>query len=192
MPYFYCHDKSEANFSSLLKNILEKWESLRLSDDFINVLKETAFVKRKESGGNGEIVFVKPDQLFDPRNQLLDFVFDQDRSCFPAEEFTTESSLDILVTVGLKTEVDKDTFLKCAWIVEEEQSFSKALKLFEYFNEHFGEFFDNNRGEFIRNLAEVCCVPVVDGLSLCRFRDAGKSQIISFLQLETIVVIQKI
>ena len=159
-----------------MKNILEKWTILSQSDGFIDVLKETAFVKRKENNGNGQIVFVKPNQLFDPRNELLNFVFDQDRSSFPAEEFETEASLDILKTLGLRTTVDKDTFLKCAWIVEGEQSVPKAMKLFEYFNEHFGEFFDNNRGEFIRNLAEVCCVPAAEGqsLSLCRFRDAGK------------------
>jgi hypothetical protein len=132
-------------------------------------------VKRKENSDNGEIVFVKPDQVFDPRNELLNLIFDEDRSCFPAEEFATEESLSILETLGLQTAVDKDTFLKCAWIVEGEQSVPKAVKLFEYFNDHFGEFFDNNRGEFIQNLAEVCCVPTTEdqSLSLCRFRDAG-------------------
>ncbi len=114
--------------------------------------------------------------MLDPRNELLNFVFDQDRSCFPAEEFATDGSLHILEAIGLQTNVDKDTFLKCAWIVEGEQSIPKALKLFEYFNEHFGDFYDNNRGEFIRNLAEVCCVPAAEdgSLSLCRFRDTGK------------------
>ncbi len=114
--------------------------------------------------------------MFDPRNELLNFIFDKDRSCFPAEEFSTIESLDMLVAIGLKTIIDKDTFLKCAWIVEGEQSIPKALKLFEYFNEHFAEFFDNNRGDFVRNLAEVCCVPAADGqsLGLCKFRDAGR------------------
>ena len=133
-------------------------------------------MKKKENNGNGEVIFVTPNQLFDPRNELLNFVFDKDRSHFPAEEFDNNDALCKLVSVGLKTGVDKDTFLKCAWIIEGEQNIPKALKLFEYFNEHFAEFYDNNRGEFIRNLAEVCCVPTINDkvMGLCRFRDAGK------------------
>ncbi len=140
------------------------------------MLKETAFVKRRESRGHGEVIFVKPGDLLDPRNELLNKIFDKDRSCFPAEEFDSEESLKILEEVGLQTSVDKDIFLKCAWIVEEEQNISKAIKLFEYFNENFGSFVDNFRGEFIQNLAEISCVPVTENqsLSLCRFRDAGK------------------
>ena len=119
-------------------------------------------------------MFVKPNEVLDPRNELLNFIFDEDRSCFPTEEFSTDESLEKLVNVGLKTNIDKDTFLKCALIVEGEQSLPKALKLFEYFNLHFAEFYDNNGGDFVRNLAEVCCVPTADGLGLCKFRDAGK------------------
>lgn len=158
--------------------MLNKWNTLRDSEGFIEVLKETAFVKRRENRSSGDIVFVKPNELFDPRNELLKTIFDTDSSCFPAEEFTSVSSLKMLEEVGLKNEIDKDTFLKCAWIVEEEQSISKALKLFEFFNENFGSFVDNHRGEFIQNLAEICCVPAAENqsISLCRFRDAGKSK----------------
>lgn len=132
-------------------------------------------MKRREYSGHGEVVFVKANELFDPRNELLNKIFDINRSCFPAEEFESEESLKILEEIGLQTSVDKETFLKCAYIVEEEQNVSKALKLFEYFNENFGSFVDNHRGEFIQNLAEICCVPAAEGqsLSLCRFRDAG-------------------
>lgn len=118
---------------------------------------------------------MKPRELYDPSNELLNLIFDQDRSWFPCDEF--EESSDILKELGLQSTVDKKTFLKCALVVEKEQSVTKALKLFEYFNEHFGEFFDNNRSEFIQTLAGICCVPsALDGesLSLCRFQDAGK------------------
>jgi len=160
---------------AVVKNILEKWSDLKNSNSLIDILKNTAFVKRKENMGNGEIVFVKPSQLFDPRIDILNVIIDEDRSCFPAEEFATEESLNMLKIVGLQTSVDKDTFLKCAWIVEGEQSVPKALKLFEYFSEHFEDFYDNNRGDFIRNLAEVSCVPAAQGQSigLYRFRDAA-------------------
>ncbi len=133
-------------------------------------------MKRKQRVGHGEVVFVKPSQLFDPRNPLLNAVFDKDRSLFPAEEFETTKALDILETVGLQTKVDKETFLKCAWIVEEEQDVTKSTLLFEYFAENFGDFYDNNQ-DFTRNLSEVRCVPgEIDGqLGLHRFRETGKS-----------------
>ena len=140
-------------------------------------------MKRRQNRGHGEVLFVKPSDLFDPRNELLKKIFDKDRSCFPVDEFETEDSLKILEEVGLQTAVDKDIFLKCAWTVEEERSISKAMKLFEYFNENFGSFVDNHRGEFIHNLAEISCVPANNNqsLTLCRFRDAGK--FVSYLYL---------
>ena len=111
-------------------------------------------------------------------------IFDNDSSFFPAEEFANEQAVDILKNVGLCTKVDKEIFLKCAWIVESEQSISKSFKLFDYFGDHFGEFFDNNQ-EFTRQLAEVQCVPAeVDGgsLELFKFREtvAPKDRHVAF------------
>jgi len=149
----------------------------------LNVLKETAFVKRTQREGLGEVVFVKPSQLYDPRNKLLHTIFDKDRSLFPAEEFETTKALEVLESVGLQTKVDKDTFLKCAWIVEEEQDAKKATLLFEYFTEHLGDFYDSNV-DFIRNLAEVRCVPAEiegEGSALYRFRETGKCYVLQFL-----------
>ena len=132
-------------------------------------------MKRTQRHGHGEVVFVKPSQLYDPRNNLLQAIFDKDRSLFPAEEFGVPTALDILESVGLQTKVDKDTFLKCAWIVEEEQDVKKAALLFEHFAEHFGDFYDGNQ-EFTRNIAEIRCVPgEADGeVALYRFRETGK------------------
>ena len=150
----------------------------------METLKDTSFVKRRQS--SGQVVFVKPNQLYDPRVELLSFMFDNDSSYFPAEEFGSEEALDVLKSVGLCTTVDKDIFLQCAWIVEGEQNISKAFKLFEYFGEHFGEFFDNNQ-EFTRQLAEVQCVPAeVDGstraIELFKFREtvAPKDRHVAF------------
>lgn len=138
-------------------------------------MKESEFVKRTQRAGHGEVVFVKPSQLYDPRNQLLSTMFDKDRSLFPAEEFETAKALEMLESVGLQTKIDKETFLKCAWIVEEEQDVMKATLLFEYFAEHFGDFYDNSQ-DFTQNLSEVRCVPgEIDGqVALHRFRETGK------------------
>ena len=127
---------------------------------------------------------MKPKQLYDPRVELLSTILDNDSSFFPAEEFANDKSLDILKKVGLCTKVDKDIFLKCAWTIESEQNISKSLKLFDYFGEHFGEFFDNNQ-DFTRQLAEVQCVPAeVDGgsLELFKFREtvAPRDRHVSF------------
>ena len=102
-------------------------------------------------------------------------MFDKDKSLFPAEEFANTKSLEMLESVGLQKKIDKETFLKCAWIVEEEQDLMKASLLFEYFAENFGDFYDNNQ-EFTQSLSEVRCVPgEIDGqLSLHRFRETGK------------------
>lgn len=147
-----------------------------MSDDLVAVLKETAFVKRTQREGLGEVVFVKPSQLFDPRHQLLGEIFDKDKSLFPAEECSSTKALNVLEIVGLQTKVDKDTFVKCAWIVEEEQDVDKAIVLFEYFTEHFGDFYDNNQ-DFTSTLGEIRCVPGEidgEGVGLYRFRETGK------------------
>ena len=153
---------------------MDKWEVLRLSDDLISALKETEFVKRKQRGDIGEIVFVKPSQLLDPRHSLLGRIFDNDTSHFPAEEFGSSKALEVLQQVGLGTKVDRDVFLKCAWIVEEEKSVEKGILLFEYFAENFGEFYDNNQ-DFTNSLCEICCVPgEFNGqMDLYRFADTA-------------------
>ena len=160
----------------MLQNILSKWETLRDSDALVECLKDVPFVKRKQDETGGEVVFVKADQLYDPRNNFLSLMFDKDPSCFPIEEFASEESLNMLSSVGLKNTVDKDIFLKCAWMVEAEQSLTKSMKLFEYYSEHFGEFYDNNQ-EFCEQLSEVQCVPAEldgDSLALYRFHDIGE------------------
>lgn len=132
-------------------------------------------MKRATREGHGEVVFVKASQLYDPRNKLLSNIFDKDKSIFPIEEFKTTKALTVLESVGLQNKIDKDTFLKCAWMVEEEQDVEKATRLFEYFADNFGEFYDNNQ-DFTGQLAEVNCVPgEIDGqITLHRFRDTGE------------------
>jgi hypothetical protein len=141
----------------------------------LNELKETAFVKRKLHG-DSEITFVRPSQVFDPRNPLLKTIFDKDKSLFPTDEYETTKALEILEKVGMQRTVDKETFLMCASVVETERDVHKAIFLLEYFSDHFGEFYDNSK-EFCSKLSEIEFVPCeIEGsdLALYRFCDAGK------------------
>ena len=72
--------------------------------------------------------------------------------------FNCESSLEMLSSFGLKKNVDKDIFLKCAWIVETEQCIPKALNLFKYYSENVAICHDSTQ-EFNRCLAQIRCVP---------------------------------
>lgn len=152
-----------------------KWQVLKVSNDFVSVLKETDFVKSKQHN-DSHIIFVRADSLYDPRNKFISAMFDNDSTCFPLEEFNCESSLEMLSSLGLKKNVDKDIFLKCAWIVETEQCIPKALKLFKYYSENFADFHDSTQ-EFNRCLAQIRCVPAEleeNPMTLYRFADTGK------------------
>ena len=167
-----------AQKESVCDTILAQWSVLENDEGFVETMKATPFVKRVNSGTHStEVVFVQALQLLDPRNPLFASVFDEDRSCFPAEEFQREEWLEILTKVGLKTVVDKDAFLACAWKVEAEQSVPKAMELLAYYHDHFGDYFDSSQGEFGRTLACIQCVPAeMHGaqLSLYKFCDVGK------------------
>jgi hypothetical protein len=159
----------------LAQNIFTDWDTLSASDELLDELKNTAFVKRKLKN-DGEITFVRPSQVFDPRHQLLKAIFDNDRSLFPAEEFQSVKALDILERVGLQRAVDKETFLMCATVVEMERDLRKAIILLEYFSDHFGEFYDSNK-DFCSKLSEIKFVPceVEEGdVALHRFCDTGE------------------
>lgn len=157
---------------AVIKTILNQWEILRLSDSLISALRETSFVKCKQS--EGEIIFVRPNQLLDPRNKIFGCIFNSNQSVFPAEEFSSEASLKMLEAVGLSSKVDKDVFLKCARIAEDEEDTQKAQVLLEYFSEHFGEFMDNVH--FMQTLANIKICPAMMGkgmINLYRFKDVA-------------------
>lgn len=171
-----------------LQTILNKWEILRLSDDLVAALKETSFVKCKQS--EGDIIFVRPNQLLDPRNKIFGCIFNRNQSVFPAEEFSTETSLNMLEMVGLSSKVDKDVFLKCARIAEEEEDTRKAQVLLEYFSEHFGEFMDNF--DFMQTIANIKFCPAVMGgerVKLYRFQEvaAPKDENLTFSVLPVMI-----
>jgi len=159
----------------LCETIAAKWENLRLSGEFINVLKKTPFVKRTKNDFGGEIEFVEPGTLFDPRNDFLYSMFDGSQNKFPAGEFREDKWLEILAEIGLNNNIDKDVFLQCAWRVETQNDVEKGLKLHNYYAEHFAEFYDSTQ-EFNRKFSEIKCVPgSIDEESMClyKFKDVA-------------------
>lgn len=53
-------------------------------------------------------------KLFDPRVEVLKEIFGDEPDAFPTGEFAKEEWLHVLVDIGLKNKLDKETFLQCA------------------------------------------------------------------------------
>ena len=173
LPQF--HNMPLSQKESVCETIVLKWEILKQSTEFLDVLKETSFVKRSKNDFGGEIEYVVPSQLLDPRNKFLYDMFDGSENKFPAREFKDEKWLTILSEVGLNNNIDKEVFLQCAWKVESQCNVEKAMQLLRYYSEHFGEFYDSTQ-EFSTRLAEIRCVPAEmdnEPLSLYRFQDVA-------------------
>lgn len=56
----------------------------------------------------------KASKLFDPRVEVLREIFSDEPDAFPMGQFAEEAWLDLLVDVGLRNKLDKDTILQCA------------------------------------------------------------------------------
>lgn len=60
----------------------------------------------------------KANKLFDPRNEVLKEIFGDEPDAFPPGEFGEQPWLDVLVDIGLRNKLDRDTILQCAKKVE--------------------------------------------------------------------------
>ena len=56
----------------------------------------------------------KASRLFDPRTEVLKEIFGDEPDAFPPGEFGEEAWLDVLVDVGLRNKLDRETTLQCA------------------------------------------------------------------------------
>lgn len=56
----------------------------------------------------------KASKLFDPRTEVLKEIFGDEPDAFPPGEFGEEAWLDVLVDVGLRNKLDRETILQCA------------------------------------------------------------------------------
>lgn len=155
LPNFSVLPNSQKSKVSVV--ILQRWESLKTTE-FMEELKRCPFVKKAvHDQNNSEIMYVTPENLLDPCNELLAAIFDRSPSVFPAEEFATREWLHILSYLGMKNELDKDLFLKCAKRIQLECDVSKGMLLMQYFLNTFGQF--SCTPEFCKQLSEIKCIP---------------------------------
>lgn len=56
----------------------------------------------------------KACSLFDPRTEVLKDIFGDEPDAFPQGEFAEDDWLDVLVDIGLRNKLDKETILQCA------------------------------------------------------------------------------
>ena len=88
------------------EHILREWPTLRQHEGFLAALRETPFVP---VGGG----LRRPREVLDPRVDVLSFIFGGE-AVFPDAEYTTEGWLALLAALGMKTSVDRGSFLDCA------------------------------------------------------------------------------
>lgn len=75
---------------------------------FYNVfLSKVAFIPVKG-------VPTKASKLFDPRSEVLKEIFGDEPDAFPTGELAEEGWLDVLVDIGLRNKLDRETILQCA------------------------------------------------------------------------------
>ncbi|CAM9971182.1 unnamed protein product, partial [Discosporangium mesarthrocarpum] len=150
---------AEGDRRALLGHIKTNWARLKEDQDLVNALKEVAFIPVKG-------VPTKASHLFDPRNDLLKEIFCDEPDAFPLGEFAEEGWLDVLVDVGLRATVDRDTFLECAEKVQSQRCEplapdveARACLLAGHLEELAwdGDFYNR---EFLTRLANTYFVPV--------------------------------
>lgn len=56
----------------------------------------------------------KASSLFDPRTKILKDIFEDEPDAFPTGEFAEDGWLDVLVDVGLRNKLNRETILLCA------------------------------------------------------------------------------
>jgi len=140
-------------------------------------LSRIPFIRTKQQD---TVVYACPGQLYDPRNPFFQDIFKGSSAYFPTEEYDSDRSLDFLVCAGMIHNVDRESFLKAALIVEEEGSVPKAMVLWKYFSSSYNDFHDATNN-FLLVLSRVKCVPAESEyaeVALHYFSDVCKSLIV--------------
>ena len=151
---------TKAQQTSMLTWLRQQWETLSTDEALLAALKEVAFVPV----GPGAVL-TKPSALLDPSHELLKDIFGEDPQAFPEGEFASEPWLLILRELGLRSRIDKETFLECARKIEAQRAVplapavgEQAARLLLCLQTGTGsdEFYSVG---FTRSLASIACVP---------------------------------
>eukprot|EP00884_Botryococcus_braunii_P020229 jgi/Botrbrau1/6890/Bobra.67_3s0009.1 len=182
LPVFLSQNAEAQN--SILGYVATHWRQLKSNDDVVQTLKSIPFIPTV----TGEKKQAR--QLMDPRHSIMARVF-KDEDVFPVGQFAQEPWLTILPELGLRTELDANTFLRCAERVaslgrrldqatpkERTEVLDLAAGLARHLAADFGPVHDR---AFLRSLASVAFVPATKGLTggpatqtlLVRYSDAA-------------------
>jgi hypothetical protein len=111
------HTQSFARRVHAVQHVRDHWAEVRARPALLERLRAAELVPIAG-------VFVRADQLLDPRVPLLARVFRSD-PVFPTGEFGSEAWLAILRVLGLQSAITGDLFLQCARRVQ--RSFAQAV-----------------------------------------------------------------
>ena len=91
----------------LLQHVRANWAELKQDTGLVTQFKEVVFIPVKG-------VPTKARSLFDPRRNVLKDIFGDEPDAFPQGEYAEDGWLDVLVDIGLRNKLDKETILQCA------------------------------------------------------------------------------
>ena len=161
---------------SLIKN---KWAELGDNDGMVEAMKELKFIPTE-----GRNALMRAKDFFDPHNELLISIFDDEPNRFPTGVFLKEDWLSFLRKIGLVSNVTPAVYYECIRKVDQDgrelmfrnngyvdiKIVSKAERLLCYFKDerHFSDLYSVETTE---QLSRACFVPV---LKPVHFVGAGK------------------
>ena len=88
------------------EHLLRHWHAFRQHDRLREALRTTPFVPVGER-------LLRPSEVLDPRVDVLSYIFGGE-SVFPEAECCTDEWLAMLAALGMRTSIDRNTFLECA------------------------------------------------------------------------------
>ncbi len=157
-----------------LKLIKSKWEELGNNEGMVDAMKELKFIPAEDRK-----TLLRAKDFFDPDNELLAFIFDDEPNRFPTGVFLKEDWLSFLRKIGLVTRVTPAVYYECIRKVEQDgkalmyknngfvdiKTVSKAERLLCYFKDetHFSDLYSVETTE---RLSKACFVPVLKPLNL--------------------------
>ena len=146
-------------------HLLKEWPTLRQHDGFVGILRDTPFVPVGDR-------LLRARDVLDPRVDVLSYIFGGE-AVFPEAECCTEEWLAVLAFLGMKTSIDRASFLDCARKVEQlaggpalgearadgppsPDVLSRASLLAHHLIEHFGALTESDDESDIYHATEFC------------------------------------
>jgi sacsin len=171
----------------VITRIKSQWHQLSGNAETVETLKTLAFIPNAHSTHAQNKLQCARD-FFDPRNDLLQSIFDDELSRFPSGIYLQPEWLDFLSKIGLVSEVTPDVFFECVAKVERDGAkqmkvrgfvdlvvVAKAERLLTYFKEeeHFTELYSV---ETVQRLSIPKFVPVFPPIVAQSYQQHGDGE----------------